>query len=153
LAQPADAAAIAARGQARTLRDHTYNQRMALLVELLQRPHPPRPQHILLACSAEAARHLPLAVRERLKQPQRHHRVTLLSNAVLSEPALQGVARWCVPADHTAVEVAGCCLDALEPTTLITLESSGSDRSWLEPLSQRASQQGIAAATKPAFAS
>ncbi len=153
MAQPADAAAIAARGQARTLRDHTYNQRMALLVELLQRPHPPRQQHIVLACSAEAARHMPVTARARLKQPQRHHRVTVLSNAALDEPTLQGVPRWCVPSDHTAVEVAGCCLDALEPTTVITLEPRSAEHSWLGPLLQQASQRGIAAATKSAFAS
>jgi spore maturation protein CgeB len=153
LAQPAQSAAIAARGQARTLRDHTYNQRMALLVELLQRPHPPLQQHIVLACSAAAARHMPVAVHERLKQPHRHHRVTVLSNAALEDTDLLGVSRWCVPADHTAVEVAGCCLDALEPTTVITLEPSGVDRSWLEPLRQKASQHGIAVVTKKALAS
>jgi spore maturation protein CgeB len=153
LDHPAQAAAIAARGQARTLRDHTYNQRMALLVELLQRPHPPRSQHILLACSTEAARHMPVAVRARLKQPQRHHRVTVLSNAALDEPALQGVPRWCVPADHTALEVSGCCLDASEPTTVITLEPRGESSFWQESLQEQADQQGIPALTKSAFAS
>jgi hypothetical protein len=153
LAQPQTAASIAARGQQRTLKEHTYNQRMGLLVELLQRPYQRRPQEIVLACSAAAAHHMPVAVHERLKQPQRHHRVTVLSNAALDEPALQGVPRWCVPADHTAVEVASCCLDALEPTTVITLEPLSADCSWLEQLRQQAEQQGIAVATKQAFAS
>ena len=60
LAQPDAASAIAARGQARTLKHHTYSQRMAELVALLQRhcpttgastAHAPRPQTLLVAAA------------------------------------------------------------------------------------------------------
>jgi hypothetical protein len=153
LAQPQTAAAIAARGQQRTLKEHTYNQRMGLLVELLQRPHQLRPQEIVLACCAKTARQMPPPVRARLQQPDRHHRVTVLTDAAANESIIEGLSRWCIPVDHTAAQVASCCLDSLEPSTVITLEPLLADCSWLEPLRQQAEQQGIAVATKQAFAS
>jgi spore maturation protein CgeB len=155
LAQPKAAAAIAARGQACTLRHHTYNQRMAELVTLLQRHLPkgtaaasqaPRPQILLVACRAKHAQHIPGPLKQALLNEHPNHRLALISDAEPETPGFQGIRRWCsstLALDATQVQP---CLDAMEPDQILIVEEQSSDLAsddWMIQLRQEAKARPI----------
>ncbi|MBW0180969.1 MAG: glycosyltransferase [Vulcanococcus sp.] len=131
LAQPEAAAAIAARGQARTLKHHTYSQRMADLVPLLQRhrpktrssaTHAPRDQTLLVACRAELVHRIPKPLAEALRSEHLNHRMLLIGDIDPQAQGLQGMQRWCsstLGIDPTQVQP---CLDAMEPDQILIVD-------------------------------
>ena len=155
LAEPQAAAAIAARGQARTLRDHNYSQRMALLVDLLERhrpkagpkgPRTPRQQEVLVACPANLSSRIPQALKQALQGQHRHHRFTLLSDGNSRDPGFQEQPRWCSPSLNSNPQLAECCLDATEPTQLLIVEEMDGPThgpAWTAQLRQAAEQRQI----------
>jgi len=155
IAQPEAAAAIAARGQARTLKHHTYSQRMAELVALLQRHLPkgraaatqaPRPQILLVACRAKHAQLIPGPLKQALLNEHPSHRITLISDAKPETPGLQGIQRWCssiLGSDATQVQP---CLDAMEPDQILIVEEQSSDLAsddWMTQLRQQGTARQI----------
>jgi len=155
LANPKAAAAIAARGQARTLGEHSYSQRMALLVDLLERHKPkagtplnrtPRRQEVLVACPANLHSRIPNALKHALEGQHDHYRFTLLSDGNSQDPGFQGQPRWCSPALNGNPQLAQCCLDATEPKQLLIVEernNASQGPSWIAQLKQEAEQRQI----------
>ena len=150
LAEPQAAAAIAARGQARTLREHTYSQRMAELVTLLQRhrpktggspTHASRPQTILVACRAELVQRIPKPLTEALLNDHQNHRMLLISDADSQTPAVKGMKRWCSSTLGTTKTEGQPCLDAMEPDQILIVEDQpealNTDH-WIAQLKQQA---------------
>lgn len=155
LDNPKAAAAIAVRGQARTLREHTYSQRMALLVDLLKRHRPKaglaglralKRQEVLVACPAQLSSRIPKALKQALQGQHDHHRFTLLSDGNSQDPGFQGQPRWCSPALNGNPQLAQCCLDATEPTQLLIVEdcnNASQGPCWIAQLKQEAEQRQI----------
>jgi hypothetical protein len=155
LANPQAAAGIAARGQARTLGEHSYSQRMALLVDLLERRRPkagtplnrtPRRQEVLVACPANLYSRIPKALKQALQGQHDHHRFILLSDGDSHDPGCQGQPRWCSHLLNGNPELAQCCLDATEPTQLLIVEernNASQGPAWIAQLKQEAEERQI----------
>jgi len=156
LADPQAAAAIAARGQARTLRDHNYSQRMAQLVALLQRHHSktavalstqaPRPQTLLVACRAEHVHRIPVPLREALLKEHPNHRMILISDADAQTPGLKGMKRWCSSNLDKDVTQALACVDAMQPHQILIVEDQPgglASGDWITQLKQQAEARQI----------
>ena len=151
---PQQAAAIARRGQLRVLRDHTYSQRMGLLVELLLR-HSPKPQvqgipyqdqQVLVACPHELVQRLPQSLRRVLTSQHPHHHFTLLTDAPAAAPALQGLPRWCPLKQADADGMATCCIDAIAPTQVFIVKDSfskGLPNRWLANFEQQSRRKDL----------
>ena len=155
LAQPEEASAIAARGQARTLKIHTYTNRMVELLAVLKRhlskrgsssTAPPRPQTILVACRTEHVQRIPAPLTRALRHEHPSHRMHLVSDAAPQTQSLRGIQRWCSPTlgqDATQVQP---CLDAMEPDQMLIVDgqptSPGSD-DWIAQLTQQAEARKI----------
>ncbi len=131
LEQPEAASAIAARGHARTLKHHTYRERMAELLALLQRhrpnigpsyPQPPRSQTLLVACKAEKIQRIPQPLKQALLNEHPHHRMFVISDANPQIADLHGIKRWSsskLPTDRTLAEL---CLDAVKPDHILIVD-------------------------------
>lgn len=131
LEQPEAASAIAARGQARTLKHHTYGRRMEELMALLQSHRlktgpthapPPRPQTLLVACKAEKIQRIPRPLKQALLNEHSHHRMFVISDANPQMADLQGIKRWCssnLPTERTLAEP---CLDAVKPDQILIVD-------------------------------
>lgn len=155
LAQPEATAAIAARGQARTLKHHTYSQRMAELVTLLHRhlpkvsssaSHAPRPQTLLVACRAEFVDRIPGPLTQALLNEHPNHRMLLISDADPQTPVLQGMKRWLSSTLGLDATQAQHCLDAMEPDQILIVEDQpGAPASgdWITQLKQQAEARQI----------
>jgi len=155
LEEPDAAAAIAARGQARTLQHHTYSQRMAELVALLKRhlfktgaslPAAPRPQTLLVACPDELVHRIPKPLTEALQNEHPHHRLALISDANPQIPDLQGMWRWCSSTLGTDPTQVQSCLDAMEPDQILIVDDQPTVRvsnDWLTLIRQQAEAQQI----------
>jgi len=150
LANPHAAAAIAARGQARTLAEHSYSQRMAELVTLLQRhrpktggspTHASRPQTLLVACRAELVQRIPKPLTEALLNDHQNHRLLLISDADSQTPSVKGMKRWCSSTLSTTKTEGQPCLDAMEPDQILIVENQpealNTDH-WIAQLKQQA---------------
>ena len=155
LAHPEATAAIAASGQARTLRHHTYNQRMAELAALLKRHLPkmgasfatsPRPPVILVACRAEWVHLIPKSLAHALQIKHPNHRLLLISDADPQTKGLEGMERWSsstVGIDPTQVQT---CLDAMEPDQILIMDDQPSVPAcddWIMQLQQQAEARKI----------
>jgi spore maturation protein CgeB len=162
LAQPDAAAAIAARGQARTLQHHTYSQRMAELVALLKR-HISRTgasvatalksQTLLVACPAELVHRIPKPLTQALQNEHPHHRMLLISDADPQTQGLQGMQRWCSSALGTDPTQVQSCLDAMEPDQILIVDDQPTFRGssdWLTQIKQQAqARQIICSSVRP----
>ena len=155
LADPEAAAAIAARGQARTLREHSYSKRMAELVALLQRhrsktgsasTQPPRPQTLLVACRAELVLRIPEPLRQALLKEHPNHRMILISDADAQTPGLKGMKRWCSSSLDKDVTQVLACVDAMEPHQILIVEDQPgglASGDWITQLKQQAETRQI----------
>jgi len=155
LAQPQAASAIAAQGQARTLKHHTYTQRMVELVALLQRHLPkatfsvsqaPRPQTLLVVCRAEHVNRIPEPFRQAILSKHPNHRIALISDALPQTPVLQGMQRWCSSIMGLDPTQAQPCLDAMEPDQILIVDDQpGSLGSidWITQIKQEAEARQI----------
>ena len=163
LADPQAAAAIAARGQTRTLREHSYSKRMAQLVALLQRhrsktgaacsTQPPRPQTLLVACRAELVRRIPEPLREALLKEHLNHRMALISDADAQTPDVKGMKRWCSSTLDKDVTQALACVDAMEPHQILIVEDQpggSASGDWTTQLKKQAeARQIICSSVRP----
>lgn len=155
LAQPKAASAIAARGQARTLQHHTYTQRMAEMVALLQRycsksgasaMYAPRPQTLLVACRSEHAHRIPRPLTEALLTEHPNHRMALISDADLQSPGLKGMKRWCSSTLALDTTLAQPCFDATEPNHILIVEDQPGAQvtgDWITQFKQQAEARQI----------
>ena len=155
MAEPKAAAEIAARGQARTLKDHTYKQRMAELVSLIQRHLPkteqiqlklPKPQTLLVACSSHNIHRIPRPLKHALRNQHSHHRIFLISDANPHMPDLQGIKRWSRSDLLTDKTQAEPCLDAIEPNQILIVDNqpSGTTKAnWIIDLKKQAEARHI----------
>ena len=156
LADPQAAVAIAARGQARTLREHSYSQRMAELVALLQRhrsktaaacsTQAPRPQTLLVACRAELVHRIPEPLRQALLNEHPNHRMALISDADAQTPDVKGMKRWCSSTLDKDVTQVLACVDAMEPHQILIVEDQpggSASGDWITQLKQQAEARQI----------
>jgi len=156
LADPQAAVAIAARGQARTLREHSYSQRMAELVALLQRhrsktaaacsTQAPRPQTLLVACRAELVHRIPEPLRQALLKEHPNHRMILISDADAQTPGVKGMKRWCSSSLDKDVTQVLACVDAMEPHQIVIVEDQpggSASGDWIMQLKQQAETRQI----------
>jgi len=155
LAQPKAAAAIAARGQARTLKCHTYNHRMVELAALLQQHLPkmtpsvsqaPRPQTLLVVCRAEHVDRIPGPLKKALLNEHPNHRIALISDADPDSPDFKGMQRWCSPTLGQDATQAQSCLDAMEPDQIFLIEDlpdAPLKHDWFTQLKQQAHAREI----------
>jgi len=128
LKYPKQAAAIAQRGQLRTLRDHTYSKHLKLLVELLQLHNPRfqarrvRDQHILVVCSQELAHRMPQSLKSVLSSQHLQRRYALLTDNTTQFTTFRNMSRWCIPNNADPIPVVKSCLDAFSPTLVLTVQ-------------------------------
>ena len=135
--KPEAAAAIAERGQARTLKQHTYSQRMRELIEILKQQKPksktnnfdtPKPQKILVVCRAENIKYIPEPLRQALQNDHRHHKLFLISDIELQQEGLQKIPRWCISAKGKDEKEFQSILNAIEPDQILITE----DQAYLQ---------------------
>ena len=156
LTQPKVAAAIAIRGQERTLKNHTYRQRMVELVELLQRHgtktstsslQPQRSQIILVACCAENVHRIPQPLKEALLNEHSYHKLFLISDETPHASASIGIKRWQkinFSKDKSCIKN---CLNYIDPDHVLLLVDRAkvsSNCNWISQLQQEAQDRTIA---------
>lgn len=153
--QPEAAASIAARGQARTLKHHTYRERMFELVDLLKKhqsetgspsPQIPKQQTILVACQAEKIKYIPQKIRKSLLEEHKHHQILLITDADPKMKELQGMKRWYSTTMFTDKTENEPCLDAMKPDQIVIVDelpSSSDERDWRTQLKHQAERMKI----------
>ena len=155
IAQPAAAATIAARGQARTLKHHTYSMRMRELVELLiqnrpkkssSKPHTPRRQTLLVVCRSENLQHIQEKWKQALGNEHQHHDIILICDKIPQNKRINGIRCWCIPnlfIDKAQVEI---CLNCLKPDQIIIMKRLGEDSTasdWANQFKEQAEAREI----------
>ena len=135
--EPETASAIAARGQKRTLKEHTYRNRMVELVSLLKRHSRKHigthkqgrgTQSLVVACSAKNIRHIPAPIKQALHKEHKNHQLILISDANPQIPELKGIKRWCGSKILTDKSEAETLLDAIEPNQILFVDEETQDR-------------------------
>ena len=132
--QPEAARTIANRGQARTLKHHTYTKRMTELVTLLQQhwnknrgtfpSQPPKPQTIAVACASEDLNQIPPRVFKALKTEHQHHQLFLISDANNNLNQVKGIKCWHI-IKNTAEEIqTKRLLETIKPDQVLIIEKS-----------------------------
>lgn len=149
LEHPEEAAAIALRGQERTLRQHSYGQRMQLLVELLRRHWPatnnqpmpvfsqlPAQRSILVVCDQTNLLRLP----GRLRKPG----CTLLTDANgLQNTDLGGLPRWVMASEVALESLCTSCFDAVSPQLVVLFKGDDTASSLLITAEKIAKNRGL----------
>ena len=159
LEQPEAAATIAARGQARTLKYHTYRKRMTELLVILKKHSKKfkkgqsqiaKPQSLLVVCSAKNINLISERVSDALRSEHQNHRMILISDVEPKTPSVKGMQRWCGFSRSFSTLQIQSCLDSIQPNQVLCIEdeSETNDKvDWIVHLRQEANSRNIVLST------
>ncbi len=93
------------------------------------------PQKILVSCPAELCERMPASLRQALEKEHPEHSFMIITDIDAQVAGLGGMKRWCgnrIAQNTSSVEV---CLDSVEPSHLVLVESRASGKPapvWME---------------------